>query len=233
VASAATRSTNAGASLGPSAHVHPQPAGVEQAVSCVAEGARRAPDPLDGIHRPDRPDCPLNPSGAPLSMASVRRIEPGEGEVLRELRLAALADTPSAFSSLYAEEASRTSAEWTELAQLGADGFDRSTFLAFDEGGAVGIVGGYRPDPGSQFVELVSMWTLPSARRGGVGRALIDALFRWAGESGAEAVRIWVTEGNDPALNLYSAAGFVQIEGREPLRPGSNEQVARMEFVLP
>jgi GNAT superfamily N-acetyltransferase len=165
-------------------------------------------------------------------MASIRRIAPEDGGTLRELRLAALTDSPSSFSSLYEDESSRTSEEWAERARLGAAGVDRVTFLAFDRVRPVGMVGGYRPDVGSEFIELVSMWTSPSARHCGVGRQLIGAVLEWASESGAKAARVWVTEGNEPAFKLYSAAGFVQIEGREPLRPGSSEQVARMELPL-
>jgi hypothetical protein len=104
------------------------------------------------------------PHEAPWFVVFIRRIESGEGEVLRDLRLAALADSSSAFSSLYEEESPRTPAEWAELARRGAAGFERSTFLAFDEDRPVGIIGGYRPDPETRFVELVSMWTLPSVR---------------------------------------------------------------------
>jgi len=171
--------------------------------------------------------------GPPLSVISIRRIEPGDGDILSCLRLAALSDSPSAFSSTYSDESSRSAIEWAERVQASASGFDRATFFAFHSEEPVGIVGGYRENPESPIVELVSMWTAPLARRMGVGRDLIRALLAWAREGDAEAVGIWVTEGNASAVSLYTAAGFVQIQGREPLRSESSEQVIRMMLSLP
>lgn len=165
-------------------------------------------------------------------MISIRRIGPDDADILRSLRLAALSDAPSAFSSTYTNESSRSLLEWAERAHAGAVGFDRATFFAFDSGEPVGIVGGYRANSESPIVELVSMWTAPLARGTGIGKELIRAVLAWAGDGGAEAVGIWVTEGNAPAVSLYTAAGFVQVQGREPLRPGSSEQVIRMMLSL-
>ena len=139
----------------------------------------------------------------------VRRIRADEGAVLRVVRLGALAESPSAFGSTYATEAPRSDGEWDERARAGAAGADRVTFFAVDGTDVVGLVGGYRPTPDIVTVELVSMWTSPAARRAGVGRALVAAVVDWAVSTGAEAVGLWVTRGNEPAVALYRSAGFV------------------------
>jgi ribosomal-protein-alanine N-acetyltransferase len=54
-----------------------------------------------------------------------------------------------------------------------------------------------------------------SQRRGGVGRALLDALLAWARERAAGAVVLEVRDSNAPAQALYAAAGFV-ADGRRP-----------------
>jgi ribosomal-protein-alanine N-acetyltransferase len=54
-----------------------------------------------------------------------------------------------------------------------------------------------------------------SQRRGGVGRALLDALLAWAREQAAGAVVLEVRDSNAPAQALYAAAGFV-ADGRRP-----------------
>ncbi|WP_462188796.1 MULTISPECIES: hypothetical protein [unclassified Frankia] len=48
-----------------------------------------------------------------------RRIEPDEGMLLRRLRLAALADAPSAFWQTLAEASARPAEEWDARARAG------------------------------------------------------------------------------------------------------------------
>lgn len=111
---------------------------------------------------------------------TVRRIGPDEGQALRATRLAALADAPYAFASIYTSESSRTDVEWEARANAGAAGLHQVTFFAEVEHEIVGLVGGFLPDADDSLVELVSMWTSPTARRAGVGSALVTAVFQWA-----------------------------------------------------
>lgn len=134
---------------------------------------------------------------------STRRIQPGEGGLLRRVRLAALLDTPSAFGSSYEAEAPQSDQRWAELAAQRADGPDHATFFALDGGRAVGLVGGHRVTQDT--VELVSMWTSPEGRGQGVGALLVEAVVEWAAGT---TVELWVTQGNDAALRLYERCGF-------------------------
>ncbi len=165
-------------------------------------------------------------------MTLVRRIRPNEGAALRDMRLAALADTPSAFGSTYAGEALRTAEDWADRARAGSAGLERATFFAVADGGIVGLVGGYRPEPTSSRAELVSMWTHPAARRTGVGRLLVDAVLDWARTCGALAVDLWVTRGNVGAENLYRAMGFVDTGDRQPLPSDPCKEEVRMRLDL-
>lgn len=138
----------------------------------------------------------------------MRRIRPEEWERLKALRLAALADTPSAFGSTHEREVAFEDREWIERAELGSRGVDRVTFVAEDDatGELVGLVGGFRFPADAPHRDLVSMWTSPAVRRTGVGRALVTAVVEWAGP-GVD-VHLWVTQGNHPAQRLYEAMGF-------------------------
>jgi GNAT superfamily N-acetyltransferase len=162
-----------------------------------------------------------------LNVAHIRRIESGDGDLLRRIRLAALHDAPFAYASLHADEAKRTDTQWSELAEARASGFDQTTFLALVSGEVVGIIGGFKPDS-DLTVELVSMWTAPGSRRSGVGAELVRALMSWAKDGGARSVELWVTEGNAPALRLYQSLGFAPTGVSAPLRPGSYEHTQRM-----
>lgn len=145
-------------------------------------------------------------------MITVRRICLDDVELYREVRLAALLDTPSAFARTHAEEAAQSDEEWEFRTNRGAEGEASATFFAEVDGQVAGLVGGYRPEAG--LVELVSMWVAPTGRRLGTGTALVDAVVEWAG---GDPVELWVTRGNDPAIALYERCGFRTTDEVQPL----------------
>jgi GNAT superfamily N-acetyltransferase len=165
-------------------------------------------------------------------MTAVRRIHPNDGAALRDVRLAALADAPSAFASTYARESLLTTEDWADRARAGSAGSEQATFFAVADDGIVGLAGGYRPEPTSSRVQLISMWTRPAVRRTGVGRLLVGAVLDWAKISGAHAVELWVTRGNVGAEGLYRAAGFVHAGDYQPLPSDPCQEEVRMRADL-
>lgn len=137
--------------------------------------------------------------------------------MLRSIRLAALREAPSAFGSTFEAEVALTDADWADRARRGAEGVQTATFFACDADEVVGLVVALRDHPRSRDVELVSMWTAPSARRQGAARALVGAVIEWATATSATAVHLWVTRGNDPAQRLYTAMGFSETGDFQPL----------------
>ena len=162
-------------------------------------------------------------------MVTVRPFEPNESAALRRVRLAALLDTPSAFGSVHADELAYDEDHWIRRATASDES---TTFAALDAAGAViGLAGGYRPEgPGD--VELVSMWTDPSARGQGVGRALVEGVIAWAEQTGAAKVSLWVTRGNDSAQGLYERCGFTVTGDVQPLPSDPCKDEIRMRLVV-
>jgi GNAT superfamily N-acetyltransferase len=146
-------------------------------------------------------------------MVLVRETVADDWQALRDIRLEALRDAPTAFGSTYEQETERGEAHWRDRIARGG------TFLAFvPEVSATepsGLIGGYQEDPVT--VELVSMYVRPRARGRGVGEALVAAVIDWAGQRNAAAVRLWVTETNTPALALYERCGFALTGERQPV----------------
>lgn len=138
----------------------------------------------------------------------VRRIRSAEGRLLREVRLAALADSPLAFESTFDEECNRPDEAWQTDAAARSEGFASANFIAEGKAGVVGLVGAYRSDEEPGTVELVSMWVAPYARGQGLGGLLVERVVEWAVAARATRVALWVTRGNDPAIALYTRTGF-------------------------
>jgi len=63
--------------------------------------------------------------------------------------------------------------------------------------------------------EILTLATVPHARRRGLARALVAAAAAEAARRGAEEIFLEVAAGNDAALALYSGLGFVQV-GQRP-----------------
>jgi ribosomal protein S18 acetylase RimI-like enzyme len=147
----------------------------------------------------------------------LRRIRPDEAELLRRVRLVALADAPSAIDSRLSDERDLPDEVWQRRAADGAAGETAVIIFAEDHGDCVGLVTGAWDGDADHGAHLYSMWVDSRARGGGLGRRLLDAVVDWAGERGARRIDLWVTEGNDPARTLYEKAGFVPTGVRAPL----------------
>jgi ribosomal protein S18 acetylase RimI-like enzyme len=59
---------------------------------------------------------------------------------------------------------------------------------------------------------LTEIYVVPSARRGGVGRAMLEEAQRVARAGGAAAIHLGVLPENGPAQALYRRAGFEAME---------------------
>jgi ribosomal protein S18 acetylase RimI-like enzyme len=145
-------------------------------------------------------------------MIVVREITQDDWEQMRDVRLAALAEAPSAFGSSYAREVAFTEEQWRGRIN------DRSvTFFArvYSADAAPAGLAGVYVDGGN--ANLVSMWVSPSARGLGVGKALIEAAAAWAKARDFGRLFLWVTESNTPARRLYDQCGFTPTGERQPL----------------
>ncbi len=174
-------------------------------------------------------------------MIVVREATPGDWELMRDVRLAALAEAPHAFGSTYAREAGFTEERWrgrfsqrsvTFFAQAGpADGTAPADGTGPGPGaGGVAGLGGVLAEDGVP--ELVSMWVRPSARGLGVGAALVEAAAAWARGRGHADLFLWVTEGNPAARRMYERCGFTPTGEAQPLPSDPSVPEIRMKRPL-
>ncbi len=150
-------------------------------------------------------------------MVLVRELTADDWQLMRDVRLCALADAPYAFGSTYAREAAFTEAQWRGRIS------ERSvTFVACDPAGRdsagsaapAGLAGVYVEDSAP---DVVSVWVRPAFRGRGVGEALLEATASWAKSRSFPALYLWVTETNAPARRLYARCGFTPTGESQPL----------------
>ena len=162
-------------------------------------------------------------------MVLVREPVVEDWRALRDIRLEALRDVPTAFGSTYEREVVRGETHWRDRISRGG------TFLAYlpelSASEPAGLIGGYQEDPAT--VQLVSMYVRPRARGRGVGEALVATVIDWATAKQATTVHLWVTETNAPARALYERCGFALTGEQQSLPSDPSLGEVAMSRTLP
>jgi ribosomal protein S18 acetylase RimI-like enzyme len=162
-------------------------------------------------------NSPAAGTAAWFDVAAIRDLTEDDWWLLRWIRLRALEDAPHAFTSEYDDEAARDEFGWRESlrVQLWLAAFlDEMTSLP------VGVVAASFESPvpvGEPFIS--SLWVHPRHRRRGIARRLVHTASEHVAARGAEAISLWVLEGNEGAYGLYRALGF-EPTGERQIAPG-------------
>lgn len=139
-------------------------------------------------------------------MIDVRELGPDDWRLWRQLRLAALADSPAAFRSTHAYWSGPGDLEenWRER----LSGRPLNAVLGWNAEPA-GMVSAVRPAADGP-AEVHSMWIAPATRGHAVGDAAIRHVVAWAARTyGAVPIELSVKTGNASAIRLYRRHGFV------------------------
>lgn len=141
----------------------------------------------------------------------IRPTRADDWKQLRQLRLAALQDAPTAFGVSYAVAAGDSDERWRERASPGGTAF----WLAVDGDRPVGMVGAVLE--GGERLNLIALWVEPASRGCGAAARLVEAVKAWAVAQGIGQVFLEVAPDNARAVNLYLAQGFVFLDEWETL----------------
>src|SRR5690606_26593862 len=81
-------------------------------------------------------------------------------------------------------------------------------------------------------LEILALGVLPAARRGGVGRRLLEHAIEAARASGGRRVLLEVARSNTAARQLYERAGFAVFNVRRGYYRASGDDALEMELRL-
>lgn len=127
--------------------------------------------------------------------------------IFKDVRLRALLDSPTAFSSTFAKESTLTDDDWVARVAQWSSGTS-TTYLALDTGRACGIASGMLDQSDPSRAHLLSMWVAPTHRLMGIGRSLVEAVLAWARAKNVQTMQLLVTSNNDTAIQFYRRLGF-------------------------
>ena len=159
----------------------------------------------------------------------LRRLEPHEVSLHRELRLRALQEAPDSFGETFADVAARPSSYWEDLTRSVTEPGRQVMFLAYEGEDVFGSTYGLRERDHSEVGRGGGMWVDPAWRRRGVGRALLQQVFSWAREHGLSRLRLWAPAHSPAARSLYGQAGFRETGERRALPINPILQIVEME----
>ncbi len=155
-------------------------------------------------------------------MPRIRTFAPQEWKIYKDLRLRALADSPTAFGSTLAEEQKRTDAEWSNRLAAGTDSGMDLPIMAEVEQKLIGLAWGRINRSNPDAANLYQMWVAPGHRRLGIGKMLLEAIVAWAKAKNVSSLNLDVTFRESPAMRFYTTAGFEPSGEPQPFRPGSD-----------
>ncbi|MDB5948905.1 MAG: family N-acetyltransferase [Massilia sp.] len=156
-------------------------------------------------------------------MLIIRATAEEDWELLKQIRLAALTDAPSAFGVSHATAAANSDTQWRDR----ASGRGPAQFvLAFVDGVVAGLAGGV-VTPAWE-LELIAMWVRPEYRGAAVAAGLVGAIKTRAVEQGHERLVLGVSPSNERAAAFYRKQGFSFLPEWEPLE--SHPQIQRQKM---
>jgi ribosomal protein S18 acetylase RimI-like enzyme len=159
-----------------------------------------------------------------MSDVTVRALGGEEWQAYRQVRLAALKESPEAFASTYDAEVEYDEELWRlRLARS-------ERLLASDGEEPVGIASlGQAEEDG--VAELFGMWVTPVRRGSGVAWRLTEAAAQHARAAGRRALKLWVSTDNGRAVAFFSSFGFRPTDQRRPMT--TDAAVEELAMVLP
>lgn len=141
-------------------------------------------------------------------MIKIRRLQIGEANLFKQIRLRSLQEASYAFSSTYESALQRSEESWREQSDSTAHGSDRATFIAFSDDNPIGIAALYRREDQVDVGQLLQVWVAPEYRGMGIAENLMDAIFEWASENIFNTILSRVRDGNTRAQKFYIKYGF-------------------------
>jgi len=169
----------------------------------------------------------------------IRTSQLGDGMLLKQVRMRALADAPYAFGGpeTLAREQSLPDQYWHELARELAgevpEWRDRCVSYLILDGDVVSATGSSVVcNRALRRAYFDAAWVDPRYRRRGLGRWLVREASAWAAARGCDHLKLWVDDANPAAAAFYRALGFQFTGETRPVSPESRLAESSMEIRL-
>lgn len=156
---------------------------------------------------------------------NIRKTEEQDWLILKEIRLAALLDAPTAFGVSYQIAITDSDERWKQRASHSTQ---PKFWLAFNRDKAIGMIGAGLDQ--AERYNLIAMWVEPESRELGVAERLVESVKTDAINGGFKQVFLDVSPDNLKAFRFYKKHGFVLIGEEKSLASHPDIQVQTMKW---
>jgi len=137
-----------------------------------------------------------------MSEIAIRVLDEEDWHLYRDVRLAALKESPNSFTASYEEEVAQDEPFWRNRMVRSA------RFLAERDGVATGVVSLGRSSDDPETGEIFGLYVTPAARNTGTSWRLVEAAADRAKAEGLRQVNYWVGTENARAIAFAANFGF-------------------------
>jgi len=148
---------------------------------------------------------------------------------VRQLRLAALQDSPDSFADSLRSTRDKPTQYWKELTKSLCK--EHVMFILEQDGELVGSIYGLSDSINEKTGRVAGMWVSPSYRRRGFGKSLLMQVASWARSSGFNEMRLWAPAKKPRVIEFYQSNGF-ELTGNRQQTPKPNLQIVEMKRVF-
>ena len=142
---------------------------------------------------------------------TISRLNLDEWSKYKKLRLEALKNEPSSFSSSYEDSLKSPNDKWKEELQKSHNEDSIVMFFAKDGGRLVGMIGAFWQDKEKtkHIGNIFGVYVNPGYRGKGIGKLLMEAILNKLNDMPQiEKIKLGVVMQQTPALKLYEKYGF-------------------------
>lgn len=160
----------------------------------------------------------------------IRRTTANDGNLLREIRLASLADAPHAFNTPLQEALALPEEHFVSEALRQSRSELATSFLLFDGEKLAGTVGAFFKDLQPPRPLICALWVTPALRGTSAASRLVKTAVEWLRARGAQNVHAWVADSNVHGQLFYKKLGFHATAEQRPRRrkPEEDETLYRL-----
>jgi RimJ/RimL family protein N-acetyltransferase len=160
-----------------------------------------------------------------MSEIAIRVLGEEDWRRYRDVRLAALKESPNSFTASYDEEAAQDEPYWRNRMLRSV------RFLAERDGVATGVVSLGRSSDDPEVGEIFGLYVTPEARNTGTSWRLVQAAADRAKEDGLRQIHYWVGTENARAIAFAANFGFRPSGDRRETRV-QNEDYGELEVAM-
>jgi len=136
----------------------------------------------------------------------IRRAVEKDYSLVRELRLAALLDSPDSFADSLQDTQAKTTQYWVALTKSLCT--EHVMFILEDDGELAGSVYGLSDSSNENVGRVAGMWVSSAYRGKGFGKALLLQIVHWADSHEFQEVRLWAPARKTKIIRFYTSNGF-------------------------